>query len=318
MRKTLLYASRLKGDLDLGREPTRVINSQKRYAQLLSDGGLLAGGQVQGALEESVTQNYRIGTKLREEGIDYYYSLSGGVNLDVAKLMQGEVPVADMENMVPTASYAIGVSVIEVTLGATPVTLNEYADGWLFVNAGTGKGQKLKIMSHPVAAGAATCVFTCWEALTIAFDGTTRVTLVKNPYQDLIVHPSPPTSLVVGVPQFTVTALRYFWLLGRGPTALLTDGTLYQHRQVTPSASVDGAVKHAIQEIAVSAEIAIGTKMAKIADSAGADSVGAITGTDAAYGSSTIDIGHLQNIVGEVMVLRATTEYSMIMLKLGK
>ena len=318
MRRNVLYAARVVGDLDLGREPTRTINSQKRYAQLLSGGGRVAGGSVQGALEESVSANYRIGTVLEEEGCEYEYAQAGAVALSPGKLMQSELPVANHADLTPTGSYAIGISVIEVTLGASAVLVNEYRDGWILVTNATGEGQKLKILSHPAADASATCSFTCWEALTTATDGTSRMTLMKNPNQELIIHPSPPTALVVGVPQIAITAAYYFWLQTKGPTALLTDGVLYIYQQVTPSASVDGAVKHAIQEITVGAEVAIGTKMAKINDSAGAASTAAITGTDAAYASSTIDIGSLQTVVGKVMQVRATTEYSIVNLKLGK
>ena len=318
MRKQIIYAPRLKGDLDLGREPTRVINGQKRYAQVLTDGGLVPGGVVQDTLTETIARNYRVGTKLREDGCTYHYSLSGAVALDLAQIMQSEVPEATHENMLPVGVYAPAASVITVTLAAVGVALNEYRDGWLYINAGLGMGQKLKIMSHPLVAGVNPCAFTCWEALTAATDGTSRFSLIKNPYQDLIVKPaSPPTALVVGVPQFTVTAARYFWLLTKGPTPLLTQGAIIIHRQVTPDEAVAGAVKLAIQEITVGAEVGIGLKMAHVEDSAAAPSLAAITGADGTYLNATIDIGNLQNIIGTVMRMRATTEYSMIMLDLG-
>ena len=280
-------------------------------------GERIAGRPEQGVLEISAAQNYALGAR-REIGLCVYrYGQAGAVALGLGELCQSPVPDAAQIDLVPSASYAIGVRVIEVTLGAAAVTANEYAGGWLYVNDGTGQGQKLRILSHPAAAASATCVFTCLDALTIALDtADSLLSLVANPWSGAIIHPSPPTAGLVGVPNLIIPIANFGWFQTRGPCPVLIDGTVYIYQQVRPSASVDGAVAHAIQEITVGAEEAIGTKMAKITDSGGAASVGAITGTDAGYGGATIDIGSLQTIVGRVMRVNTDTDYGLVFLAL--
>ena len=276
------------------------------------------GGVSQGVLEATVAQNYELGT-LKQIGMcKFRYGLAGTVDLAPGKLAQSPIPDALQVNLVPAANYAVGVKVITVSaIGNANVAVNEYAGGWLYINAGTGVGQALRILSHPAALALAACTFACLDPLTVALaTSDTKISLLANPYRGTVVHPSPPTAGLIGVPIAPITTAKYGWFQTAGPCPVLTDGTVYIYQQVTPSVAVDGAVKHAVQSIIVGAEAAIGTKMAKIANSAGAASVGAITGTDGAYGSATIDIGSLQTIVGRVLRVGADTEYSLVFLTL--
>lgn len=267
--------------------------------------------------EVTAVQNFELNASREIGRCKYRYGLIGAVDIALGVLCQAPVPAAVHHDLVPSASYAAGVRLVELTLGAADITLNEYAGGRLHVNDGTGQGQVKKILSHPAALSGATCVFTLVDPLTTALDTANSLcAITRNPYNQAIIHPSPPTSQLLGVPVAAMAATRFGWFQTRGPAAVLTDGTLYIYQQVAPSASVNGAVKHAIQEITVGAEVAVGTKMALIADSAAAASVGAITGTDGTYGSATIDIGSLQTIVGRVMRVEADTDYSLIDLML--
>lgn len=280
-------------------------------------GERLTGRPDQGITEVSTIQNFQLGARKQIGQSIYRYGLAGAVDIPLGVLCQAPVPAAVHHDLVPSASYAASVRLVELTIGAAAITANEYAGGWLHVNDGTGQGQVFRILSHPAAAGGATCVFTLVDPITTAFDvANTLCAITANPHSLAIIHPSPPTAQLVGVPVAAIAAGSYGWFQTRGPAAVLTDGILYIYQQVRPSDSVNGAIKHAIQEITVGAEAAIGTKMAKIADSAGADSVGAITGTDGAYGSATIDIGSLQTIVGRVMRVEVDTDYSLIFLTL--
>jgi len=276
------------------------------------------GRPDQSIYEVSTVQNFELGTKKVIGDSIYRYGLAGAVDIALGVLCQAPVPAAVHHDLVPSASYAAGVRLVELTIGAANITANEYAGGYLHVNDGTGQGQVKKILSHPAALSGATCVFTLVDPLTTAFvvPADTLCAITRNPYNQAIIHPAPPTAQLAGVPVAAIAAGRYGWFQTRGPAAVLTQGTLYIYQQVRPSATIDGAVAHAIQQITVGAEVAIGTKMAKIADSAGAASVGAITGTDAGYGNATIDIGSLQTIVGRVMRVEVDTDYSLIYLML--
>jgi len=287
----------------------------KAVAALIGD--RLEGRPEQAITEVSSVQNYEINTPFSRGLSIFRYGKAGAADIDPGVLCQSPVPASVQHDLVPSDSYAAGTKVITLTLGAGAVTANEYAGGFVHVNDGTGQGQVLEILSHPAAGSGATCEFTLVDPITTAFDTSdTLCALTPAPYKGAIIHPSPPTAKLVGVPIVEIPAGYYGWFKTRGPAAVLTDGTLYIYQQVTPSDSVDGAVKHAIQEITVGAEAAIGTKMANINDSAGSASVAAITGTDGAYGSHTIDIGSLQTIVGQVMRVEVDTDYSLIFLTL--
>jgi len=280
-------------------------------------GKRLPGQGDQLVTEVSATQKFELGA-VKEIGLSRYrYGLVGAADIGLGVLCQAPVPAAVHHDLVPAASYAVGTKQVTLTIGAADIAANEYAGGWLHVNDGTGQGQCLRILSHPAATGSTACTFTLIDPVTTAFDvANTLCAITRNPYSQAIIHPSPPTAQLVGVPVAAIPAGYYGWFQVRGPAAVLTDGTLYIYQQVRPSASVDGAVCHAIQEITVGAEQAIGTKMALINGSDGAASTAAITGADGTYGSSTIDVGSLQIIVGRVMRVEADTDYSLIDLTL--
>ncbi len=276
------------------------------------------GERIQGGVEQAITtvaaaQNFSIGAKKQIGQSIYRYGQAGAVNLALGVLCQAPIPTAGEHNLVPAANYAVGVRQVVLTTGAA-VGLNEYAGGWLFVNTGTGLGMNLRILSHPANAGAAVCTFVLIDPITTAFDATTRCGLCPNPYNLPVIHPSPPTSGLVGVPVAAINAGLFGWFQTRGPAAVLTDGTLYIYQQVRPSTGVNGAVMHAIQELVMDAGAAAGTANgALLEDSAAAETTARLltSAIDTDY-----DIGSVVTIVGKVMRVEVTADYSLIFLTL--
>ena len=287
----------------------------------------ILGKRLEGQLDQSITgisanQRFEIGA-VKESGMSRYrYGQAGGADIALGVLCQSPVPAALQHDLVPSASYAAGTKQVELTIGAANIAVNEYAGGWLFVNDGTGQGQNLRILSHPAALAGATCVFTLIDPITTAFDiADTLCALTANSYDDVIIHPSPPTARLVGVPVVAIASTYYGWFQVRGPAAVLTDGTLYIYQQVTPSAAVDGAVKHAILEVTAGAALgAVATDSAKVVASGGGDSAAAgasLLGVAAAAPTAGAhDFGSLQTIVGKVLRVEADTDYSLIDLAL--
>lgn len=279
------------------------------------------GERAQGGIDQLITQvsvgqNYVLGAR-KEIGLSVYrYGLAGGVNLALGELCQAPVPTAGEHNLVPAADPAIGTVVITLTTGAA-VAANEYAGGWLHVNDGTGQGQVLRILSHPANAGAAVCAFTCIDPLTTALvtAADSLCALTANPYNLAIVHDSPPTSRLVGVPVVAINAGLYGWFQTRGPAAVLTQGTVHIFQQVQASATVDGAVRHANLNLRTgSTAAAAGTGNGTlIEDSAAAELVTYIA--DVAI-DTDIDFGSLATIVGRVMRVEITAHCSLINLTL--
>jgi hypothetical protein len=232
------------------------------------------------------TAKHRLGTQIDlPDGRRFRFAQNGAAALAAARLVQSVVPVANHLNIPVQAAAAAGATQISVTLGATAVAANAYRDGYVYVNdAGadtTTEGYMYRIKSHPAASGAATLTLTLYEdsPVKVALTTNSEVTLIRNKFSGVIIHPSPPTSLVVGATPVAVDANAYFWCQTRGLCPVLTDGTLVQARSAMPSASVDGAVSP-------------------------------LTFTE---GTPNVEIAY---VVGRVAAVNATTEESLIYLEL--
>lgn len=285
----------------------------------------IVGQRLPGAGEQPITavsavQNFVLGSKRQIDQSIYRYGLAGAANLGLGELCQMPVPGANHHDLVPSANYVAGVTMVELTLGATGLNANEMAGGWLFVNDGTGQGQVMRIISHPAALATAVCMFTLADPVTLAFNAAnTLCALAPNPYSLAIVHPSPPTAKLVGVPVAAIVAGSFGWFQTRGPAAILTDGVVYIYQQVRASTGVNGAVSHAILEIATS-NTAAGAEDANgrlLEDSAGADLTIALSGLAGTVPAEAVfDIGSLVTIIGRVMRVEVTGDYSLIDLAL--
>lgn len=207
----------------------------------------LPGRPEQGIREASAVQNYALGAaKVFGFGTELFrYGLAGGADCDIAELHQSALLAAEID-LVPLAAYGIGTRIIGVTtVGA--VNANEYAGGWIWVNAGTGIGECLRILSHPATAGAAACLFTCLDGLTAAFVvANTVCSLMRNPYANVIITPTPPTTHLVGVPRVTIPTTEFGWFQRRGPAVVLIDAAASAppavNNLVSPGAVTDGSV----------------------------------------------------------------------------
>ena len=133
--KSLLYARRMKGDLDLGLEPSRIdAGGDRRWAQLVTPGGRLPGRPQQGMLEENIAQNYRAGTRLVIDERVYRYS-----HVDAerqARFGYGVFPkITYSETGVAGATSAA--SAYTVTCVAVAAVLEDaYAEGYLEILGG--------------------------------------------------------------------------------------------------------------------------------------------------------------------------------------
>ena len=108
---------------------------------------------------------------------------------------------------VPTATPATqGTFAILVTNGATVLNVNQFAGGYLVVASGTGIGQTLEIASHQAAAASATFIVTTADPITVTLDATSKVSLVANPAKNVIIMPTTPSAVPVGVTLYAMPA----------------------------------------------------------------------------------------------------------------
>lgn len=193
---------------------------------------------------ESSSQQWPLGTKLVYGMRTFRYTLGGGTGIEVSALCQAVVPLAGHINEALST-----VAVDATTLTFTPntattddLTAQELQDGFIFIYDNTGEGHMYQIGSHAAVVGGNAVTLTLLDPVRVAIAAAATGTVLHNPYSAVIIHPSPPTAQPVGWTQNAVTADYYFWLLTRGPTAALIDGTVVMGRVARPSEDDDGAV----------------------------------------------------------------------------
>jgi hypothetical protein len=216
------------------------------------------------------------------DGREFRYAKMGATLGAPGKLYQSEVPGANFDELVVPSAVAVGSRTVTVTNGATAITTDMFAGGYLNVEDDTGEGRLYKIKSNTADAGNGAVTITLAEgcSIQVALTTNTTVGLTKSPFADVIIHPSPPTAALAGVCVAAVTAANYCWLQVKGPSSLLGTGTLVIGKNCVPSVTVDGSV-----------------------DPPALTEGGPNTGFD-------------QPMVGRVMEVAATTEYSLVYLLL--
>lgn len=193
------------------------------YGNLIS-GGML-GNTTPDIYGENVDQLAIIGSKLRlRNGCEFIYQKAGAAEIGIAKMAQGEAPTDKWYDQVQTAyGLVAGVSsgTVLITTGSTPA-VNEWAEGWLLCNKGTGIGQIYQIKNN--TSHATLPVVSLYDDIITSIAASAEITIVKSPFMDtIVVATGGLTSIPVGVPLITVTAEYYFWGQTKGPCALTVD-----------------------------------------------------------------------------------------------
>lgn len=125
-------------------------------------------------------------------------------------VVQAPAEVTAFNNLaitVPTATPATaGTYQILVTNGATVLNQNQFALGYLLVTTNTGAGQTLQIASHGGGSNAGTFTVTLLDPIQVTLDATSTVTLVANPYINVVVGATGLTGVAVGSTFYAVAA----------------------------------------------------------------------------------------------------------------
>jgi hypothetical protein len=149
---------------------------------------------------------------------------------------------------------------ITLTPATAPVTVNQYAEGWVSTRSASGVGQMRKIRSHPAAAIAANVVVTTYDPFTAAITTSGQADLIKNPY-DEVIESATEENLPSGVPLIAVTADYYFWNQTFGPANVLSDGVIAAGSVVTPGTVAGSVAVKSVQTMPM-----VGTVMLATAD----------------------------------------------------
>lgn len=206
-----------------------------------------------------------IGQKFEtSDGRELVLVSTGATALASGKLMQASVQVTAFQKLamtVPTATPATaGTNQILVTNGGTVLNVNQFQQGYLVTASGTGAGQTLKIASHQPAAASGTFLVTLEDAIVTTLDATTTVSLIANPYANIVIASHTTLGQPVGVTLYPLAAstaatysgttgaltangvAQYGLIVTKGPTACLIDTLTNVGYPVGTSTNTDGAV----------------------------------------------------------------------------
>jgi hypothetical protein len=202
---------------------------------------------------------HQIGDKCRmSDGRVYHWALNGAVALTAGRLVQNSVTPIGHRNMTPTVLSAIGETKVQTVPVTTNIAANEYANGYLWMNAGAGAGIMYKVKSNPAITLSVAGYIYLYDPLVVAtVVATSKVSLARNPWYGTLVMPTTITGIPVGVnpiavPATTATIQYWYWCQTWGPATVLAGGTqVIGTPGVTPGTRVGGVIVQAAYGISV-------------------------------------------------------------------
>ena len=273
--------------------------------------------------EVSTDKQMPLGTLgITQDGRRFRYTENGGVALVAARLCQSELPGGNFDELAVQAAAAIGATAISITNGATTIAADDFLDGYMNIEDDAGEGHLFLLDTHLAeAAGNATVVMNLKPgySLLVALTTATTVSLVKNRFKDIVVHPSPPTAFLVGVAPRAVPLDNFCWIQVYGPASVLTEvytgSPVVIARSCYASGTVNGAVGTGRLSFRTGSTAAGDeTSFTNIEDFAGAE-VGAAIANVAI--DTNVSIGVLIDpVVGYFMEIAIDTEESLVFLTL--
>ena len=180
-------------------------------------------------------------------GRRYRYVQAGAVALVKGNLLQSPARSTDYTDMAVQAAAAVDAETMEVTLGATATTADQFVEGTLVVSITPGIGQNFTVKSHDVTAASGVCTFNINEKILTALTTASNVTVTKNPYDGVIVSPTTRTGITVGVALTAVAIDGFGWIGVEGQFGVLSDATVAAVGEgLSPSTTTAGTVTKAV------------------------------------------------------------------------
>ncbi len=215
---------------------------------------LVANGAFQTSTDASLAT--LVGTRWDlSDGREVLLVKAGGSSLVAGIVVQDAAIIANHQGLDVTAlqTYSANGNVpykITATLGGTAVTANQYAGGFAVINVGTGKGQTLRIASHPAQANTSgSVVLTLEEAPTTALSASdSEVSLIPAHGNGVVITPTTLTNCVAGVTLYALAASDYGFIVSKGIVSCLSDAAAPAASGVaiSPSNATGGAVESGV------------------------------------------------------------------------
>ena len=211
------------------------------------------GGSQYGTVDpftSGLTQLFPLGSRLLYGNTVYAYGKLAATAVTAGKCVTHAASIAHHFDLTPTAGVAAGETAISVETAGTDITLNQYANGYLYINDAAGEGQMLRIKSNPAHDHSAdpSIIITCYDDLATAITTSSRVTLIPDPRSAQIVQAATTTGATLGVTVVDMAASAYGWFSVSGPATILTSGTLVVGNHAVPLGAA-GAVGPAAGDV---------------------------------------------------------------------
>jgi hypothetical protein len=193
----------------------------------------------------TATAEHAIGQRVSDgQGRIFRYAKAGSGAVDRGKLCVAPTVVANHINLSWQTAPAVGARTVYVTLGATLATQDQYKDGWLVVQDGTGEGRAYSISGNLAAASAGTITVFLREAIdTAGALAELNVDLIANPWNGIVISVTDQADQPTGVPLRAVTASYYGFLQTGGPCAVWFDENTVNGMLVTTGTGTAGQVE---------------------------------------------------------------------------
>lgn len=176
----------------------------------LSD-GVLSGARFQSVYEQSVTQNFPIGTRLQLHDRTFYYAKAGGTTAVAMKA--GHNNTAESAYNTAAVEHTAGTKFIEI-LDTNSRAAHYFQNGYVWIMGAT-IFQLLKIKDNALGDGTSVTI-ELYDPLPTTVPASTFTCCHRNPYAD-IVFTNSEFMAMVGVPLIPVTTGYYFWIQTWGP-----------------------------------------------------------------------------------------------------
>lgn len=184
-------------------------------------------GFAQGLYSTSKDKMEKLGTlRIEPDGRKFRYAYNGAVALTTGVTTSMIGVTANHINRPVAAAVAIGATEVQVTVGATAVVVDSYADGYLQVNDGTGQGQSIQIDSNTACVSSGTTIVTLRDSIRIALvtASTSEVSLIPSPWYGTVIQATEATG-PAGVTISAVPINHYYWSQTGGVGCVLAKGT---------------------------------------------------------------------------------------------
>lgn len=187
-----------------------------------------------------------LGHALREDstGRSWRFSLAGASTLGRGKLAVAATVNAQRINLSFATAPAAGDKKVSVTIGTGNAAKNDYQDGWLVNQDGTGEGRAYPIEGHDAITASTAGFIYLKEAIdTAGATAEANVDLIKNFYDGLVISVTDQADLVAGVPNVAITNAQYGFVQTYGPCAVWMDEAVTNGFTLTIGTGTAGQVE---------------------------------------------------------------------------